>query len=266
MSDDDQRRIAAGYDAVYAAVPHSATLDRIWREHAAGPDYPAGYEHISFLTLAELRTLARELRLAEGAALVDLACGRGGPGLWVARETGATLTGIDLSPVAVAGASARAASMGLSARAAFSVGTFAATGLVAASCDAAMSADALQYAPDKQAALDEAARILRSGGRLVFACFEVDAERVAGVPALGVDPVADYRPLLDAAGFVVTAYAETPGWRERLTAAYQAIVDAKVALMAEMGEAAYASLHGEVALTLHLRPYRSRVLVAASRR
>jgi hypothetical protein len=37
-------------------------------------------------------------------------------------------------------------------------------------------------------------------------CFEVDRERAAGLPVLGVDAVDDYGPLLDAAGFVLVAY------------------------------------------------------------
>ena len=199
-------------------------------------------------------------------AAEHLACGLGGPGLWVARETGAKLTGIDLSSVAVAGARERAAGLGLSGLAQFSGGTFAETGLGAAAFDGAMSADALQYAPDKQAALDEVARILRPGGRLVFACFEFDAARVAGLPVLGTDPVGDYRPLLERAGFDVARYSETPGWRARLTGAYQGIVDAKTPLTDEMGDAAYLSLLGEVALTLQVQPYRTRVLVSATRR
>lgn len=266
VSDNDQQRIATGYDAVYAAIPTSPTLARIWREHALGADYPDGFEHISFVTFAELRAIARELRLDASSTFVDLACGLGGPGLWVARETGAVLTGIDLAPVAVAGARERAATLGLSSVAQFSVGTFAETRLNDAAFDGAMSADALQYAPDKQAALYEAARILRPGGRLAFACFELDAERVAGLPVLGTDPVGDYRPLLERAGFEVTSYAETPGWRERMTGAYQGIVDAKTLLADEMGDAACSALLGEVILTLQIRPYRSRVLVSATKR
>ena len=266
MNDSDEQRIATGYDAVYAATPNSPTLAAIWREHALGPDYPAGFEHISFLTLAELRTIASELRLDANSTFVDLACGLGGPGLWVARETQAKLTGIDLSPIAVAAARDRAARLGLSEVAQFSIGTFAATGLSAAAFDGAMSADALQYAPDKQAALAEAARILRPGGRLVFACFEFEADRIAGLPVLGPDPDGDYRPVLESAGFQVSSYAETPNWRARLTGAYQAIVDAKTSLTDEMGAGAYSALLGEVALTLQIQPYKSRVLVAATRR
>src|SRR5688500_7669559 len=108
MDDDnaDIARVAAGYDAVYAAIPRSPTFRRIWREHAIGPGYPDEFEHISFLTSAELTLMASELRLSEGALLTDLACGLGGPGLWIARECSAKLCGIDASPVAVAGATA----------------------------------------------------------------------------------------------------------------------------------------------------------------
>ncbi|MEX2247789.1 MAG: methyltransferase domain-containing protein [Dehalococcoidia bacterium] len=265
-ADAGEARVAAGYDAVYEALPRSATFQLIWRAHALGEGYPEGFEHISFLTLAEMRRMAEELRLAAGASLVDLGCGMGGPGLWIARETGAGLTGIDLSGVAVEHARRRAEGRGLSAVARFATGSFAQTGLIAASADGAMSVDALQYAPDKRAALREAARVLRPGGRLVFACFELEPAVVAGLPVLGIDPVDDYGPLLEQAGFDVTSYEETAGWLERLTAAYQGLVDAKGALTEEMGEGACNALLGEVSLTLQLRPYRRRVFVSATRR
>src|SRR5437016_5998376 len=149
MDNDEEQRVAAGYDVVYAALPRSATFARIWREHAAGADFPAGFEHISFVTLAELRHMSDELQLSPDTLLVDLACGMGGPGLWIARERGARLRGVDVSPVAVAAARARAEALGLSAISEFSRGSFAETGLDAASAYGATSIDALQYAPDK---------------------------------------------------------------------------------------------------------------------
>src|SRR5438067_7627223 len=152
MDNDEEQRVAAGYDVVYAARPRSATFARIWRERAAGADFPAGFEHISFLTLAELRHMSDALQLSPDALLVDLACGMGGPGLWIARERGARLRGVDVSPLAVASARQRAQELGLSNISEFSRGRFAETGLDAASADAVMSIDALQYAPDKTAA------------------------------------------------------------------------------------------------------------------
>ncbi len=266
MSDSDVPQIAAAYDAVYAAIPASPTFARLWREHALGPGYPDGFEHISFLTLSEMTAMAAALKLAPGALLIDLACGMGGPGLWIAREANARLTGIDISAVALAAARTRAATLGLGDVARFSAGTFAETGLDPASADGAMSVDALQYAPDKQAALHEIARVLRPGAVLAFVCFEFEPGRVAGLPVFGTDPVDDYHPLLERAGFDVLAYNETPGWRERVNTTYQAVVDAKPALTTEMGEAACAALLGEMSLTLQLQPYRRRAFVSARRR
>lgn len=263
---NEESRIAAGYDAVYSAIPNSATFARLWRSHALGDDYPQGFEHISFLTLTEMRDMAAALGLAAGSTLVDLACGMGGPGLWIARETGARLIGVDISTAALERAGTRAVSLRLSSVARFALGSFAKTNLGTATVDGVMTVDALQYAPDKQAALHEAARVLRRGGRLVFACFELEPQRVDGLPIFGTDPVAGYAPLLENAGFDVVSYAETPGWLERVTATYQALLDAKQALTDEMGEAACTALLGEVSLTLQLKPYRRRVFVSARKR
>ncbi len=266
MEDTGRSVVATGYDAVFEATPRSPTLQRLWRELAAGGDFPDEFLHISFVTLAELRRMAAELRLGRGDTLVDLGCGMAGPALWVARETGARLIGVDFSPVAVALASQRANSLGLAAVARFVVGSFDGTGLEDASADAVMSEDALQYAPDKRAAAKEAARVLRPGGRLVFTAFELEPDRVVGVPVIGADPVYDYRPLLTEAGFSVEAYEEAPGWPEPLTTTYSALLNAGEALKQEMGEVAAQALFLELSLTLQRQIYRRRVLVAATRR
>jgi ubiquinone/menaquinone biosynthesis C-methylase UbiE len=257
--------VAQGYDAVYAAIPSSPTLLRIWKEHASGPDYPDDFYHISFLTLAELRRLATDLRLSPGMTFADLACGMGGPGLWLARETGANLIGIDLSEVGVLQATRRAEALGLSGTTRFATGAFEQTGIPTATVDAVMSVDALQYSPDKRGAFEEICRIMRPSGRLAFTAFEVDAERSAGLPVIGVDTVADYRPLLEHTGFRVLAYEETAGWRERLTDAYEAVIREQHTLRNEMGPLAVAALLSEVTVTLERELYRRRVFVVAER-
>ncbi len=257
--------VSAGYDAVFGATPASPTLRRLWREHACGLDFPDQFSHISFVTVAGLTRMAAELRLTPGQTLVDAGCGMGGPALWLARHTGARLIGIDLSSAGVSLAGERAAALGFGEGARFAVGAFAETGLDDASVDAIASEDALQYVPDKRAAFVEAARILRPGGRLVFSAFELDPERAAGLPVLGADTVADYRPLLADAGFAVDVYEEAPGWPEPMSRAYRALLDAKEALVAEMGEAAFGALSLELMLTLERKPYRRRVLVCATR-
>jgi ubiquinone/menaquinone biosynthesis C-methylase UbiE len=257
--------VAAGYDAVHRGVTKSPTLRRLWHELAAGLDFPEQFGHISFTTLPELRRMTVELRLRPGGTLVDLGCGTAGPALWMARETQARLTGVDVSSAAIECAGVRAEEVGLAGRARFVVGSFAGTGLESASADGVMSEDALQYAPDKHAAMAEAARILRPGGRFVFTAYELDPERAGKLPILGVDPVSDYRLALAAAGLSVERYEEAPGWPEPMTTTYSALLDAREPLTQEMGAAAVGALFMEMSMTLEHEPYRRRVLVVATK-
>jgi ubiquinone/menaquinone biosynthesis C-methylase UbiE len=255
-----------GYEAVYDALPRGASFNRIWRENAYRGEFPVEFAHIGFLTETEGRRLLDLLGLRPGDALVDLACGAGGPGLWAAQQSGASVIGVDPASAGLTAARQRASAVGLGGKAQYRQGTFEHTGLDGASADAAMTIEAFQYAPDKRAALAEFARILKPGARVGIVCFEVDPDMVHDLPVLGVDPVADYSPLLTAAGFDVVAYEETPGWAERVYGTFQAVVDAADALNAEMGERAAAGVLSEAMLTVAVRPYPRRVLIAAARR
>jgi SAM-dependent methyltransferase len=254
-----------GYDAVYDAQPRAATFNRIWQANAYGGDFPAEFAHISFLTRGEGSRILQLLDIGAGDALVDVACGAGGPGLWAAQQTGARLTGIDPSAAGLAAARQRAGNTGLTGRTRFVEGTFEHTGLGDSSADAVMSIDAFQYAPDKRSALAELLRILRPGGRLAFIAFEVDPSKVTGLPVIGVDPVPDYVPLLRDAGFTVEIYEETPGWQERVYAAFGAIVKSSHAIEEEMGQNGAAGAVAEAMLTVQIRPYPRRILAVARR-
>jgi cyclopropane fatty-acyl-phospholipid synthase-like methyltransferase len=122
----------------------------VWQQ--ADPDLPAEVEPFSFVSAGLLGHVARALSLSPGETLVDLGCGRGGPGLWLARLAGASLVGVDFSAEAVDQASRRAGSFGLDGRAQFVVGDLAATGLADAVADAVVSVDALHFAADVPAA------------------------------------------------------------------------------------------------------------------
>jgi SAM-dependent methyltransferase len=257
--------VVDGYDAVYAAVASSPAFAGLWADHACGGPFPAEFAHISFLTYDELQAMAQYLALGQGTVLADLACGAGGPGLWIAAQCRASVIGVDPSSAGLAQARKRAEQVGLTDRSRYQQGTFASTGLGHGAADAALSVDAIQYAPDKTEVFREACRILRPGGRLAFSAFEVDPERVAGLPVLGVDPVPDYAPLLETAGFAIDSYKESAGWADRVPATFGAVMEAISALTDEMGEAASMALQMEAAVTLQLRPYRRRVIVHARR-
>ena len=220
------------FDRTFAADPGSVggVQARIWTE-VYGDEYPADLGPHSYVSRTELRRFARDLRVGPGDVLADLACGEAGPGLWVARETGARLVGVDISKVALASAERRAAAMGMADRCAWIEGTFEATGLHDASLDGAMSVDAILFTPDKRAAGREFARILRPRGRLVFTNFDY-----SGQPAGRPRQVDDHSPLLEEAGFEILAYDETEDWHDRLKATGEGLLEGVDALAAESGE------------------------------
>jgi SAM-dependent methyltransferase len=110
----------------------------------------------------------------------------------------------------------------------------------------------------------EIRRILRPGGRLAFAAFELDAGHVAGLPVWR-DPVSDYRPLLDRAGLEVLRYDQLAGWREQVMTTFTAVIDARQQLEAELGTAAAGALIAEASITIELQPYIGHVLCVARR-
>jgi ubiquinone/menaquinone biosynthesis C-methylase UbiE len=214
------------FEATYAA-PASRVQERVWRE-VFGDEYPQGVDPYSYVTTSELRRFAADLAVTGGERLVDLGCGRGGAGLWVALATGASLTGVDIAETALHAARDRARQLGVEA--AFVRGTFEATGLPDGAADAVMSVDALLFTPDKGAALRELRRILRPGGRLCVTSWDYHTQ-----PAGRPPQVADHRPLADVAGFRVLAYDDTDRWRELQEATGEGLLRAAPELAEEEG-------------------------------
>lgn len=200
--------------------------ERVWRD-VYGDEYPVGLDPYSYVSTSELRQFAAEVQVGEGDTLVDIGCGQGGPGLWVAAETNASLIGIDISEVALEGARERARRSGRG-NVEFRSGSFEATTLDDGSVDAAMSVDAFLFAPDKKAAAVEIFRILRPGGRLVMTTWDYHRQPDDRPPQL-----ADHRPLLRDAGFNVLSYEDTVRWRER----QDAVADGLLASAQECADA-----------------------------
>jgi SAM-dependent methyltransferase len=115
------------------------------------------------------RVLARRAAIAGGERVLDAGCGIGGSAVWLARNVGARVTGINLNPRQVLLAKALAARHGVEGRVRFFVADFASTGLPDESFDVVWALESFCYAEDKLAVLIEAARLLRPGGRLILA-------------------------------------------------------------------------------------------------
>ena len=223
---------ARSFDSFYQRQDQSPTLKAIFREVLGMTELPATIVPYSFVTPADLQRIASLLQVRAGQALADLACGNGGLGLWLAGQTGAHLTGVDFSAAAIATAQAKADALGLNAQSNFVVGSLAETGLASHSFDAAVSLDAIWLAHDQQAALHEVARILRPEAHFVFTTWEQHRP----MPFVK-QPVQDYRPLLEQAGFAVESYEYLPHSEALMKDIYSRIRNAQAELLAEMGPA-----------------------------
>jgi ubiquinone/menaquinone biosynthesis C-methylase UbiE len=250
---------AADFDPVFATTAESATYRRLARE-ASGDDFPEGADPFSFTTRSELDLIAGLLEIGGDQTLVDMACGQGGPGLWVARSVGAHLIGVDFSAVGVAQAENRATAMGLASRARFIVADAAATGLPSGHVDAAISIDALQFMPDKAAVLAEVRRILRANARFALTTWEPTESEPGAPESPNNRPL---RMLLEEAGFSVERYESTPAWRRLAKVMYEGWLREKEPLVAEMGAESYAALEEEATTLLPKLDDAERVLIVS---
>ena len=161
----DERR--ADYDRLHQACDTSGFHAGFWAP-AVGDEHPVEVEPSSSCTWSLLGEMLHRLRLKPDGLLVDLGCGRGGTGLWLARAFSARLIGLDISPLGVRISSRRAPDFLPEGRAEFREASFEQTGLPDASADGLVSMDALPFAFDQDAAFAEVRRILRPGARAVF--------------------------------------------------------------------------------------------------
>ena len=241
------------------AEPESAVQARIWAE-VLGDEYPAEVEPYSYTTRTELARIAAEVHLGPRQLLVDVGSGRGGPGLWVAAKTGAIYLAVDISPTGLAQVERRAAAVGLDARASTREGSFESLPLADGEADAIMSIDALLFTPDKSAAAVELARVLRPSGRLVLTTWDYHTQPVGRPPQ-----VDDHRPLLEAAGFEVLAYDETPDWERRQRQHGDLLLAAAADLAAESGDSVDDVRAGITEMNATVDTMLRRVLVVAAK-
>jgi ubiquinone/menaquinone biosynthesis C-methylase UbiE len=247
---------AAGFDEGFRAMAASPGIRRVWE--VVDPDLPPEVEPFSFVSVGLLGHVAHALALIPGQTLVDLGCGSGGPGLWLARSRGASLIGVDFSPVAIQQASDRAALFGWADRTRFAVGDLAATGLPDAIADAVVSVDALHFAADLPAAGREVLRILRPGLRLVLTGWQPRTPDDARLPSrLRIDWAAALRSV----GFADVQVEARAEWHRLFTRVYRVALD----LGAPGEDGALAALQDEAHQRLPIAELVDRVMVTATR-
>lgn len=208
---------ARGYDKVHRAG--RANLMHELTARAFGTDFVPEIQAFSSCSRQTLDYAVTHVGLHPGDTLADLGCGRGGPGLWLARELRVRLFGIDFSAEGIREARTRRKEFGVEAR--FQTGTFERTGLADGSVDGVVSIDALPFAPNRGAALAEIHRILKPGARLVASVWENNDA---------------WRADLCAAGFQVEDRTETPEALVRMSALYAEWMAHESELRAEVGD------------------------------
>jgi SAM-dependent methyltransferase len=123
----------------------------------------------SWLTADEHRRFFALLELGAASEVLEVASGSGGPALFMVRETGCGVTGVDLHEDGVAAANAAAAEAGLSGRARFlQVDAREPLPFDDASFDAVLCIDSINHMYERERVLGEWHRVMRRGGRLLF--------------------------------------------------------------------------------------------------
>jgi len=168
------------------------------------------------------------------------------------------LEGIDCSASAVEIARRRIPDWDLDGRARFRVGDFSRTGLDTEFVDAAISIDALPFAKDIDAALAEARRILRPGGRLVFTTREVRANS----PKLAQFGVA-HQAALTRAGFVLARALDRGDVSALWRSPFRAWIEDEQALRAELPAGVADSMLAEARASLEPEEERPWLLITA---
>jgi len=210
----------ARWDATYVR-PHSATLLRLLRSTLA-PTLPDGVAATTIWPTWPLERIAEELSVGTGQTFLDAGCGQGETTAWIAKHTGASLVGLDPSPIALSHAERHAAHELEVGRWRFMEGSYDRIPLGDAGVDGALAIDSLHFAADQAAAFTELARVLRPSGRLVITLPVLSA---AGPPVA----------FLAAAGFDVKSLEETPERVTRMHAYARALRDHEDQLVEEMG-------------------------------
>lgn len=230
------------------------TLIKIFRK-IYGTDYPEETDPSGFVTLADLKNIVKYLEIRPGETLIELGCGTGGPGLWIAREKKSNYIGIDLSEKAIEIASQRIKNFKMENRAKFQKGDICATKFPDNFFDGAISIDVLHFVPDKLAVVNEVGRILRSDRLFVFTTYEKKRP----------SKINDIRIMLRNAGFEVKIYDEPIDWERRQLEFYQSVLNSKNILIKEMGDEDSRPWIEAAQNFMPVQKYMRRVLVVAKK-
>lgn len=172
----------------------------------------------SWLTRQELERFGDQLQLSSSSRLLDVACGSGGPALYLAQLTRCRVVGVELFDEAVASGNRLAREAGLVKQVSFAQAD--ASQMLPfedGSFDAILCIDAINHLPDRERVLADWARQLRPAGRLLFTdpisiTGVLDSDELAIRTSVGYYlfvPTAENERLLTQAGLNILSVEDT---------------------------------------------------------
>jgi cyclopropane fatty-acyl-phospholipid synthase-like methyltransferase len=227
-----QAAVAAFYDNV-------AAVEVIFGESIHWGYWPVAEEYLS---LAEAQNKLTDLVAAKSGAqsgmrVLDVGCGTGAPACKLARTTGASVTGVTISPKQAEVATARSAKAGLTARVEFQVADAVSLPFADATFDAAIAIESIMHMADQPSALREIFRVLRPGAAMAIADFTrrtaeftLDTETPLG-GLVAVPTQDDYMQMVSQAGFHVEDILDVG---ERTKASYEKLIQRLAAQRSEL--------------------------------
>jgi ubiquinone/menaquinone biosynthesis C-methylase UbiE len=173
----------------------------------------------SFMRAAEVRRLAREARVGPGVPVLDLCCGVAGPGRMITAESGCRYLGVDHSASALATARQLAGNLPCRFEQAhlppLPEGRF----------EVVLLLETMLAFPDKEAVVEEVARVLEPGGRFAFTVEEgrpltrQEQSRMPAADTVWLVELVELTDVLRNAGLVVT-------WQQEYSSAHHAVAAA----------------------------------------
>jgi tocopherol O-methyltransferase len=177
---------------VAAVAAHYDDLDpfyrSIWGDHVHHGYWISGKEAPDEAVLNLTHLIAERAGIGPGTRICDIGCGYGATAMILARDYGATVTGITVSKKQFELARSLASDAG---NPRFLLGDALENGLTSASFDSVIAIESSEHMPDKLKFCAEAFRLLRPQGRLVIAAWLTREQPKSAEIKLLLEPICD---------------------------------------------------------------------------
>ena len=271
MSNNLYQDIREFYDA------SSGLWEQIWGEHMHHGYYGKYGNHKLDRRQAQIELIEELLSWAECSQdnppqnAIDVGCGIGGSTLHLAQKFGCNATGITLSPVQASRAKERAAEAGLTERVKFEVANALDMPFADNSFDLVWSLESGEHMPDKTKFLAECYRVLKPGGKMIFATWchretsslagDLTPSEIAHLKEIYqvyclpyVISLSEYRAIASECGF---QNLKADDWSTAVAPFWDVVIDSAVTPQAVIGlaRAGWQTIQGALSLNLMSRGY-----------